>query len=124
LLRIPPTVAVTSAFPVRWAGTTTAQLVIEVQSTLAAGVDPNSKLVAVVPRPNPLPVTVTLLPPALDPVLGLRLAIVGGPTLKLSFDEAALVPFGVATVTSSVPAVCAGETAVMEFEELTVKLAA
>ena len=47
-----------------------------------------------------------------------------GVTLKRSFDEMGLVPPGVVTLTSTVPAASVGETAVIEVAELTVKLVA
>jgi hypothetical protein len=65
-------VAFTSTFPTACAGATTVQLVVEVQLTDNAGADPNLTFVAVVPATKPVQVTVTLLPPALDPVAGVR----------------------------------------------------
>jgi hypothetical protein len=64
------------------AGATAVHVVIALQSTLVASLEPKRKIVAVVPRPNPVPVTVTLVPPAAGPLLGLTLVIVGGPNLK------------------------------------------
>ena len=94
---------------------------VEVQLTEVPFVDPNLKTVAVVPGTNPLPVTVTVVPPAVEPVFGLRPVTVGV-TLKRSFDEMGLVPAGVVTLTSTVPAASVGETAVIEVAELTVKV--
>jgi hypothetical protein len=78
-----PTVAFTSTVPADLrAGLTTVQLVVEVQSTDEDGNVPNLNVVPVVPRANPLPVTVTLVPPALGPVLGLSVVTVGCSNLK------------------------------------------
>ena len=98
------------------------QLVFEVQLTLAALVLPNLKMVAV-PRAKPVPVTVTLAPPDTEPAVGLSLVTVGV-NAKWSFDDVALVPFGVVTVMSTTPADSGGETAVIEVAEVTVKLLA
>jgi hypothetical protein len=51
--------------------------------------------------------TVTLVPPATDPLLGLTLVMVGA-YLKRSLEEIALVPHEVVTATSTAPAVRAG----------------
>ena len=98
-------------------------VVIDVQLTVVAAIDPNLNRVAVLPRPNPVPITVTLAPPTLDPLLGLRLVTVGA-NLKRSADEIALVPPGVATVTFTVPADSAGDAVVIEVGEFTLKLVA
>jgi hypothetical protein len=71
------TVAFTSTVPTACAGETTVHFVVELQLTDLAFVVPNLKIVAVLPRANPVPLTVTLVPPALDPVLGLRRVTVG-----------------------------------------------
>ena len=117
------TVAFTSTFPAACAGEATVHSVVEVQLTDVAFVDPNLKIVADVPRANPVPLTVTLVPPALDPVFGLRPVTVGT-NLNWSAVEIALVPFGVVTVTCTVPAVSAGEAAVIEPSRLTVNMVA
>jgi len=97
--------------------------VVEVQSTPVPFVVPNLIVVAVVPRPNPVPVTVTVIPPDVGPVFGLTLVTVGV-NLKRSAVAMALVPFGVVTVTFTIPALSAAEVAVIAVEELTVKLVA
>jgi hypothetical protein len=84
---------------------------------------PNLKTVAVEPSAKPAPVIVTFVLPASDPAFGLTLLTVGR-NLKRSFGEIALVPPAVVTVTSTVPADPAGELAVIEVAELTVKLVA
>jgi hypothetical protein len=121
---MPLTVTFRSTVPRLCAGVTTVHMVVEVQLTVVATFEPNLKAVASVPRPNPVPVTVTLVPPALDPVVGVTLVTVGGPNRKWSCDEIALVPRGVVTVTSTAPAVAAGDTAVIDLAESTLKLAA
>jgi len=118
------TVAFTSTVPTACAGDTRVHSVVEVQLTDLLTVVPNLTFVAVLPRAKPVPVMVTLVPPALDPVFGLTLVTVGT-NRKRSFDETALVPPEVVvTVTSTLPSVSAGETAVIEVADLTVKLAA
>ena len=64
---------------------------------------------------------VTLVPPAVGPAGGLALVTVGGAT-KVNWSAApvALVPPGVVTVTSTVPADSAGAVAVILLELLTV----
>ena len=62
--------------------------------------------------------------PLAGPVVGFSFVTVGGARkLNRSAELVALVPPGVVTVTSTVP-VPAGETAVIELSELTVKLVA
>jgi len=51
--------------------------VVEVQLTEVPFVVPNLKTVAVLPGAKPAPVIVTLVPPAVDPVFGLRPVTVG-----------------------------------------------
>jgi hypothetical protein len=80
------------------------------------------------------PLIVTEVPPAAGPVLGSMLVTTGWTALSSSSHAAtlyvnwsaapvALVPLGVVTVTSTLP-LPAGETAVIEVAELTVKLVA
>ncbi len=80
--------------------------------------EPN--LTPVVPR-NPLPVTVTVVPPAATPADGVMLITTGGgiTNLKLLIDVAAVVPSGVATVTVTVPAACGADTAWIWVADLT-----
>ena len=94
--------------------------IVEVQLTDFDVVVPNVNRVPPLPGTKPAPVTVTLVPPVVDPALGLRLATVGV-NVKWSLDEVALVPFGVVTVTSTVPTDSVGDVAVTELDELTVK---
>ena len=88
----------------------------------AAAVAP--KLTAVAPV-KPVPVIVTDVPPAVGPLVGLTLVTVG-PLTNVNWSHApvALVPLGVVTVTSTVPAVCAGEVAVIDVALFTVNDAA
>ena len=62
------TVALTSTVPAACAGVVTAHVVLDVQLTGLATVAPNLKTVAVVPGANPPPVTVTVVPPAFEPL--------------------------------------------------------
>jgi hypothetical protein len=62
------TIAVTCTVPTACGGLRTVQDVLDVHSTDSAGVDPNLKLVA--PGRKPAPVTLTLVPPAASPELG------------------------------------------------------
>ena len=62
-----PVVRVTSTTPALADGEVTVQLVVDEQET-AAGADP--KLAVVDPTTNPVPVTVTTVPPASGPELG------------------------------------------------------
>src|SRR5689334_22939890 len=69
---------------------------------------------------------VTVVPPLVEPVVGLIAVSTGGEAVKVkwSADDIADVPPAVVTVTSTVPAGSAGATAVICVLELTVKLAA
>jgi|ERR1700683_2179099 len=115
--------AITSTVPTVCAGTRTVHSVAEAHSTFFDFVEPNMKVVPVAPVAKPAPVIVTLSPPAFEPVLGLTPAT-AGISSKRSFVDVVLVPDGAVTVTSTVAAVCAGDTAVIEVGELTVKLVA
>ena len=92
--------------------------VVEVHSTDVALVVPKTNAVAVFPSPNPVPLTVTVVPPAVDPVFGVSFVIVGV-YANSSADEMMLVPLGVVTVTATIPAVPAGLTAVIEVADFT-----
>jgi hypothetical protein len=70
---------------------------------------------------------VTTVPPAVVPEERLRLVTDGKDALeyvKWSLLETLEVPFGVTTVTSTVPAACGGATAVNWLSEFTMKLLA
>jgi hypothetical protein len=69
-----------------------------------------------------VPVMVTVVPPAMGPPAGLTLVTVGGRTQVIwSAALVALVPPGVVTVMSTVPGASAGDVAVMDVAEFTVK---
>jgi hypothetical protein len=121
VLLVPPAVVtVTSTVPVP-AGETAVIDVVEFTVKLVAPVEPNFTAVAPVKLVPPI---VTDVPPVSKPVVGLRFVTVGSDTkLNRSAGLIGLVPPGVVTVTSTVP-VPAGETAVTEVSESTVKLAA
>jgi hypothetical protein len=93
-------------------------LVAETTVTLLAPVGPKS---TVAPATNPVPVTVTVVPPANGPPVGEIPVTVGtGSYVYWSTAEVALVPPGVVTVISTVPAEPGGETAVILVAETTV----
>jgi len=117
------TVAFTSTVAAAWAGETTTQLLLELQLTLLAFTVPNLNAVPAVPSANPLPVTVTLRPPATEPEVGLSF-VTTGVNSKRSLELTTLVPPGVVTVMSALPAGSAGDTAVISPGEITVKLLA
>src|SRR3984885_5188098 len=76
---------------------------------------------------NPVPVIVTVFPPAIGPLFGEIDVIVGGSTKVIwSAAEVALVPSGVVTVTSVFPAKSPfwPKVAVISVSETTVKLSA
>ena len=95
-------------------------LVAETTVRLVPAVVPN--LTAVAPI-NPVPVTVTRAPPALDPLVGEILVTVGrgAAYVNRSAVEVALVPPGVVTVTSVIPAGWAGDLTVIRVAETTVR---
>ena len=91
----------------------------EEQTTVVATTPP--KLAVVEPTTNPVPVTLTTVPPPTGPALGLTAVTVG--TLSytnLSLLDVADVPNGVVTVRSTVPAPLCGAVTVIELVELTV----
>jgi hypothetical protein len=75
--------------------------VFEATTRLVPVVVPNSMVVAPV---NPVPVTVTVVPPANGPLTGEMLVMVGtGAYVNWSAGEVVLVPPDVVTVISTVP---------------------
>src|SRR5262249_17755362 len=97
--------------------------VAEATVTLVAGLDPNATVVA--PATNPVPVIVTTVPPFSGPPPVLRAVTVGGGENVNWFPApAAEAPRGVLTETATVPMPSAGEVAVIDVAEFTVKLAA
>lgn len=88
---------------------------------LVALVAPN--LTAVAPR-SAVPVMVTVVPPDAGPLVGLTAVTIGATTYEnRSAELTALVPPVVVTVMSTVP-LPAGDVAVMDVAEFTVKLVA
>ena len=77
----PLTLAFTSTVPATCEGLVTVQVVIDEHVAEVEAVFPNLKAVVPVPGANPVPVTVTLVPPATGPTFGLSFVIVGGPNL-------------------------------------------
>jgi hypothetical protein len=87
-----------------------------------AGVPPKSTAVASVKF---APVIVTVVPPSTVPLSGLMPDTVGAAmNVNWSLELEELVPPAVVTVTSTVPALAAGDTAVIDVSPFTVKLAA
>jgi hypothetical protein len=113
-------VTVTSTVPADPAGDVTPREVPPpFTTTFVPEVVPNFTAVAPV---RLVPVTVTDVPPPLVPVLGVTAVTVGTPkNVKLSAALVAVVPDGVTTVTSTVPAGSAGETIVIDVAELTTR---
>jgi hypothetical protein len=116
----PAVVTVTSTVPAASAG---AVIVREVSETTSSDVPawvPKSTAVANV---KPDPVTVTEVPPKIEPELGLTPVTTGSgaTTVNWSAVLVALVPFGFVVVMSTVPAASDGETAVMDVSEFTRK---
>src|SRR5439155_21124392 len=70
------TTARTLTVPTTFGGATTVHSVIEMQLTDVAFTKPNLNFVAFVPTANPVPVTVTLVPPAARPLFGLTPVVV------------------------------------------------
>ena len=98
------------------AGDVTVALVDDETATLVPAVLPN---LTVMPLANPVPVSVTDVPPAIVPLVGLTPVTVGnGSKVYRSELFVALVPCDVVTVTLTV-SVPAGAVAVMLVEELT-----
>ena len=115
-------VTVTSAVPVP-AGLVAVIEVSLTTVTFVAAVVPKSTAVAPV---NPVPVIVTVVPPASGPDVGLKPVTLGAVTavyVNWSAGDVAEVPPGVTTVTSTVP-VPAGLSAVIEVSLTTVTLVA
>src|SRR6478735_9103093 len=111
-----------STVPALWAGEVAVIDVALLTVNEAAAVAP--KLTAVAPV-NPVPVIVTDVPPAVGPLVGLTLVTVGAAkNVNWSLALVALVPLGVVTVMSTVPALCAGDVAVIDVALLTVNEAA
>jgi hypothetical protein len=96
--------------------------VAEFTKKAVAAIEP--KLTPVVPRKF-VPVIVTCEVPAVLPSVGLTAVTVGAePRVYVNAEANDPVPLAVTTLTDTVPAASGGETAVMEVDELTVKLLA
>ena len=93
--------------------------VLEFTVRLVPAVVPN--LIAVAPV-NPVPVTVTQVPPAVGPLAGEMPVTFGRAAyVNRSAVEVALVPPGVVTVTSVIPAAWAGDLTVILVADTTVR---
>jgi hypothetical protein len=106
---VPPgVVTVRSTNPAVSGGEVAEQVVVVEQDTEVPAVDP--KLAVVDPTTKPVPVTVTEVPPATGPAVGLIPVTVGALwNAKSSADDGLEVPPGVETVRSTIPADSAGE---------------
>jgi hypothetical protein len=103
-------------------GEVAVMLVELITVTFVAAVAPNFTAVAPVKL---VPVIVTLVPPAVPPMLGLTAVTAGAPSyVNWSCVTTALVPFAVVTVILTVPALPAGAVAVMLVVFVTEKLVA
>ena len=113
---------VTSTWPAACAGEVAVTSVPETTEKVAAATVPNRTVLAPV---KPVPAMVTAVAPATGPTAGLR-ALMAGPASEVNRSDGlvALVPLGVVTVTATVPALAAGETAVTSVAEMTEKLSA
>ena len=93
-------------------------LVAELTVKPVPEVEPNRTDVASV---NSVPVTVTVVPPEVEPWFGETTVTVGAPRyVNWLAVDVALVPASVVTVTYTLPAVPAGEVAVIVVAEFTV----
>lgn len=115
---VPPgVVTVMSTTPPACAGEVAVIEVADLTVTDVPGVAPN---MTIAPLTNPVPVTVTAVPPALVPLAGLTAVTVG--TASYVKSSAALVaedPADVVTTTFTVPAATAGEVTVNDVAETT-----
>ncbi len=108
-------VTLTATGPAGPAGETALTEVLERTSTLVAAVVPN--MTALAPR-SPVPVMMTVVPPAGRPATGLTAVTTGGASyVNWSATTSALVPPALVTVTSTWP-VPAGEVTVRDVAEL------
>ena len=103
-------VTVTLTLPAVPAGVTAVRELALTKVTFVAGAVPKS---TVAPRAKLVPVMVTVVPPVAGPDEGLTPVTVGAPKryVKRAADEGTEVPEVVVTVTETVPAVPAGDTA-------------
>ena len=104
-----PTVTVTVTAPALPAGVVAVIVVAFTTTTFVAAALPN---VTVAPDAKFVPVIVTAVPPAVDPVFGLTLLTVGATTYVYPFVRLPLCPLTV-TVTVTAPALPAGVVAVI-----------
>jgi hypothetical protein len=94
-------VTVTVAAPAACAGVVAVIVVAFTTVTPVAAVPPN---VTVAPLTKPVPLIVTLVPPAVGPLVGAIPLTVGGPTYKKQFVQLPDCVSGLVTVTVTAPA--------------------
>ena len=119
-------VTVTLTVEAAWAGATA--LITCEDSTWTTGAATLQKW-TVAPLVNPIPVRVTIVPPAVVPLVGEMEATTGNSAVtrlkaNLLAPERLLLPAEVMTVTPTVAACSAGEIAAINVEEITRKLSA
>src|SRR4029079_14214512 len=107
--------------PAAWAGVVAVIDVALATVTFVAAVPPT---VTVAPVAKFVPVIVTFVPPAVDPLVGEIPVTVGGVPYVNPFVRVPLRPLGFVAVTLTAPAACAGVTAVIDVELATVTLVA
>ena len=105
-----PTVTVTATAPALPAGVAAVIVVLFVTTTFVAAALPN---VTVAPDAKFVPVIVTAVPPAVDPVFGLTLLTVGATTYVYPFVRLPLCEPRLVTVTVTAPTLPAGVVAVI-----------
>src|SRR4029079_10817033 len=103
--------------PAAWAGVVAVIDVALATVTLVAAVPPT---VTVAPVAKFVPVIVTFVTPAVDPVAGEIAVTVGGAAYVNPPVNVPLSPPGLVTVTLTAPAACAGVTAVIDVALATV----
>ena len=89
--------------------------------TLVAATPPN---VTVAPVVKSVPVSVTAVPPAVGPEVGLTVVTAGGATNVKPFGRLAIWPSRLVTTTVTAPALCAGVVSVIEVALTTITFVA
>ncbi len=96
--------------------------VIEVALTTITLVAATPPIVTVAPVVKPVPVSVTAVPPAAGPTLGLIAVTVGARDKREAVREAAALAIQLVTTTSTAPGACAAVTAVIEVALTTIDI--
>lgn len=103
----------TSTGPTACCGVTAEMVVGDKTLKLVALYGPNKTAVTLAKL---VPVIVTVVPPPIEPVAGLMPVTVGAGAANVNLSAAVIAdaPSGLDTITSKIPAACAGATAVIE----------